>query len=65
MATGDPGLRKARRFRPNWAAVWIQLGHAIQESGDLEGAESAYRRSTELDPLHVDGWLMLSRLLAV
>lgn len=31
--------------RPNDGPLWVQLGHARKESGDLDGAEAAYTRS--------------------
>ena len=30
-------------INPKAVSTWIQLGHALKESGDFAGAESAYR----------------------
>lgn len=35
--------------RPDAAPIWVQLGHALKETGDLSGAELAYRHSLALD----------------
>jgi glycosyltransferase involved in cell wall biosynthesis len=40
--------RTALRKEPGLAPIWVQLGHALKESGDYQGAESAYKRSLEL-----------------
>ncbi|WP_422002628.1 tetratricopeptide repeat protein [Reyranella sp.] len=48
---------------PADAGLWVQLGHAHKEEGDLESAEAAYRRSTWLDETLADGWLHLAHLL--
>jgi cytochrome c-type biogenesis protein CcmH/NrfG len=30
--------------------IWVQLGHALKEAGDLPGAEAAYRHAAALRP---------------
>ena len=42
--------------------IWVQLGHALKESGNLNGAEDAYRRSLELGPDVADTQLQLGHL---
>ena len=34
---------------PGLAGIWIQLGHALKETGDCRGAEAAYRQALALD----------------
>jgi tetratricopeptide (TPR) repeat protein len=41
---------KALRRVPHAAEIWVQYGHALTESGDLEAAEGAYRRAVALAP---------------
>ena len=36
--------RKALRRVPDAAEVWVQYGHALNETGDITGAAAAYRR---------------------
>ena len=48
--------------RPDGGALWVQLGHARKESGDLEGAEAAYVRSLSLRET-ADGFLQLGHVL--
>jgi tetratricopeptide (TPR) repeat protein len=44
------------------AAIWVQLGHALKESGKLVEAESAYQHSLELAPNVADTQLQLGHL---
>jgi glycosyltransferase involved in cell wall biosynthesis len=44
------------------AAIWVQLGHALKESGNFVEAESAYHRSIELAPNVADTQLQLGHL---
>jgi len=48
--------------RPEDAGIWVQLGHALKESGDMDGAEGAYRHSFELAPDIADTQLQLGHL---
>jgi tetratricopeptide (TPR) repeat protein len=41
---------KALARMPSLAAIWVQYGHALKESGDVAAAETAHRRSIELEP---------------
>jgi glycosyltransferase involved in cell wall biosynthesis len=47
---------------PDLAHIWIQLGHAQKESGDLAAAETAYRRAERLQPTSADPLLHLGHL---
>jgi glycosyltransferase involved in cell wall biosynthesis/cytochrome c-type biogenesis protein CcmH/NrfG len=44
-------------------AIWVQLGHALKESGDRSGSEGAYRTALRLDPDDWDVHLQLGHLL--
>ncbi len=48
---------------PSHAAIWVQYGHSLNESGDLESAEKAYRRSLTLASGVADTHLQLGHLL--
>ncbi len=48
---------------PDLWAVWVQLGHALKEQGQLEEAEAAYRRSLAIVPENCDTWLQLGHVL--
>jgi tetratricopeptide (TPR) repeat protein len=49
---------------PGVPLVHYNLGNAYKKKGDLPKAEEAMRRSVELSPLFVDGWVGLATLLA-
>lgn len=40
---------------------WNDYGIGLLLQGDLRGAEHAFRRAAEADPLHPDGWLNIAR----
>src|SRR5579872_6024814 len=40
--------RAALRYRPRAAALWVQYGHALKESGRVGAAVGAYRRAIAL-----------------
>ena len=40
---------------------WNDYGIGLLLQGDLKGAEHAFRRATEADPQHSDGWLNVAR----
>ena len=44
---------------PNNTHVWIQLGHARREAGDMGGALTAYRRAVETEPPSSEAHLQL------
>lgn len=39
---------------PEDSAIWVQLGHAHKESGDLESAQRAYLRALSIEPGNPD-----------
>ena len=47
---------------PDDAAIWVQLGHALKETGAYAEAEAAYLRALELTPLDSDLLLQLGHL---
>jgi glycosyltransferase involved in cell wall biosynthesis len=49
--------------RPNDAAIWVQLGHALKEQAKLPAAVDAYRRALELEPDDADAHLQLGHAL--
>ena len=53
-----------RRARPACPLVHYNLGTAYKKKGDPPKAEAAMRRSFELDPRFVDGYVGLATLLA-
>lgn len=50
-------------LHPEAAAIWVQMGHALKESGDLPEAEAAYRRACEMAPRDHDAPLQLGHVL--
>ena len=59
----------ARHYRgaladmPNAPEMWVQYGHALKESGNVAEAETAYRKSIDLDPDSADAHLHLGHAL--
>ncbi len=53
---------EALRADPSLAHVWVQLGHARKELGELDAAADAYRRAGELEPGAADPLLHLGHL---
>ena len=47
---------------PDRTDLWVQLGHACKESGDLAGAADAYRRAIAREPGNADTLLQLGHL---
>jgi tetratricopeptide (TPR) repeat protein len=56
--------RAALRRVPDAPEIWLQYGHALSETGDVAGAEAAYRRATVLAPAMGEGHLFLGQALA-
>ena len=48
---------------PDDAAIHVQHGHALKESGSAAEATRAYQRSLDLDPENADSWLQLGHVL--
>jgi radical SAM protein with 4Fe4S-binding SPASM domain len=55
--------RFALQLDPDGANRWVQLGHAFKEHGDLNQAETAYRRAIAVDPSHMEAWYMWAVLM--
>jgi tetratricopeptide (TPR) repeat protein len=61
--------RKTLDRNPRDAAIWVQYGHALKESGELRDpdklarAEAAYRTALSLDPGPADTYLQLGHVL--
>jgi tetratricopeptide (TPR) repeat protein len=55
--------REGLSLVPDDAAVWVQYGHALKESGYVGEAEAAYRRSLEIDASVADTHLQLAHAL--
>ena len=61
--------REALERDPDNPPVWVQYGHALKESGELNHpdklaqAEIAYRRAQSLDPRAADTYLQLGHVL--
>ena len=49
--------------RPEDGAIWMQLGHASKEAGDLDGAEAAYRTAQSLLQGDADVPLQIGHLM--
>lgn len=49
----------ALEINRNNPPIWVQLGHALKESGKLESAIGAYTQAIELDPQSSDSHLQL------
>jgi O-antigen biosynthesis protein len=48
--------------RPDDFAIWVQLGHALKEAGDLPGAGEAYGAAFRLRPRDADLLLNMGHL---
>jgi len=55
--------RTALGRNPDNPPIWVQLGHALKESGHLVPAEAAYRRAIESAPGACDTHLQLGHVL--
>lgn len=55
--------REVLRAQPRFAELWVQLGHAQKEQGDLAAAEASYRRSLMIDDRSADTHLQLGHAL--
>jgi glycosyltransferase involved in cell wall biosynthesis len=53
---------KVVEIRPGIGGVWVQLGHALKESGALAEAERAYERAADLMPRDSDLQLQMGHL---
>lgn len=53
------------RAHPDDAAIWVQLGHALKESGNHSAAEQAYLKAKDLQPEDADVALQLGHVLKI
>jgi tetratricopeptide (TPR) repeat protein len=53
------------RIRPNNFSIWVQLGHALKESGQPAQALAAYGEALRIDPQNADLLLNLGHLYKV
>ena len=60
---GLPLLETAVRLDPGWSQAWLNLGVARRRTGDLSGAEAAYRAAIEADPSNYQAYHNLAGLL--
>lgn len=58
-----PWLQKAVAIAPELPGAWINFGVAQRRTGDLVGAEQAYRKALEVDPATVSAYQNLAALL--
>jgi glycosyltransferase involved in cell wall biosynthesis/SAM-dependent methyltransferase/uncharacterized protein YbaR (Trm112 family) len=54
---------RALALNPRNPPIWVQYGHVLKESGNLQQAEAAYRRAIALDPGAADSYLQLGQFL--
>src|SRR6185295_12303969 len=59
---GETALRNAIRADPSNAAAYRTLGHALSQSGKHADAESAMRRTRELEPLEPMSYALSSQV---
>jgi tetratricopeptide (TPR) repeat protein len=52
----------AVKAAPSRAAVWVQYGHALKESGDCATAETAYQKALSLAPDVADTYVQLGHV---
>jgi tetratricopeptide (TPR) repeat protein len=56
---------RALRRNPSLAHIWVQLGHARKEIGDLRYSEACYLTAIEMQPRWADTFLQLGHLLKI
>jgi glycosyltransferase involved in cell wall biosynthesis len=56
---------QAVELNPSRPAIWVQYGHALKESGDLDRAETAYRQALAQEGANADTHLQLGHLLKI
>jgi glycosyltransferase involved in cell wall biosynthesis len=62
-ATAEESYGAYLNAKPDDAAIWVQLGHALKERGKVPAAENAYHRALELKPDDGDAHLQLGHAL--
>ncbi|MGC8838446.1 MAG: tetratricopeptide repeat protein, partial [Anaerolineae bacterium] len=56
------GMQKAVELDPEFFPAWKDLGYFLDVRGDLVGARSAYSRTLEILPSHVNAWMGLGEI---
>jgi Flp pilus assembly protein TadD len=56
-------LRALAKAEPSLAAIQYELGQLLLETGDCEGAITAFSRVTQLEPTHEQAWRALGDAL--
>ncbi len=56
-------LETGVRLDPSWSHGWLNLGVGLRRTGDLDGAEQAYRRGIESNPNQLQLYSNLATLL--
>lgn len=59
----EEAYRAVVELNPALGGMWVQLGHALKESGNLEDAAEAYRQAIAVNPEDDDAHLQLGHLL--
>lgn len=62
-AAAEDAYRAVVELDPALGGMWVQLGHALKESGNLKDAADAYRQAVALDPEDDDAHLQLGHVL--
>jgi tetratricopeptide (TPR) repeat protein len=62
FAAGLAALQQATAIAPSRAPAWINLGVALEKTGQLEAAIHTIQAGIELDPSRATGWVNLARM---
>lgn len=62
-ASAASSYAQALELDPNQHAIWVQLGHALKELGNVSGGEASYRRALSLAPDVADTNIQLGHAL--
>lgn len=54
--------REYLALKPEDAAIWVQYGHALKESGFIDEAEKAYLRSLSISPNNADTYVQIGHI---
>lgn len=62
-AAAAEGYKTVVALDDTLTGIWVQLGHALKESGDFDGARLAYQKATASEPENAEYYLHLGHLL--